>query len=221
MRMRRSERSRRDRTRPRQERSEQTRRRLLDAALEILAAGGPGAVTHRAVAQRAGVSLGGTTYHFPSKYDLLGEFYRLHLLHVRERAEALRDLFATPVSGSVSLRDRLAEGLERYLEQGVREDRAGSLATFELSLECARDPALRRRLRGAKAESDALAASVLGELGSPDPVSDAELLIAALGGLRLAWLADGERSGYAKRVPSLVGRLAALLIPADGPGRSP
>jgi len=220
--MRRSEGSPPGRTRPRQERSERTRERLLDAALEILAAGGPGAVTHRAVAERAGVSLGGATYHFASKYDLLGELYRRHLRRVRERAEDLRGLLALPGDGSPSPHDRLASGLARYLEQGVHEDRAGSLATFELALERARDPVLRRRLRTAAADSDALAARLLGELGSADPDSDAELLIAALSGLRLTWLAQGERSSFAERVPALAERLASMLLSVMGtPPRSP
>jgi hypothetical protein len=38
-------------------------------------------------------------------------------------------------------------------------------------------------------------------------------LIAALNGLRLAWLAEGERSGFAQRVPKLVARLADLFMP--------
>jgi TetR/AcrR family transcriptional regulator, regulator of biofilm formation and stress response len=218
----RSEGSRRGRSRPRQERSGQTRQRLLDAALEILAAGGPGAVTHRAVAERADVSLGGATYHFASRYGLFEELYRLHLRRVRERAEDLRDLLALREDGSPSPRDRLASGLTSYLEQGVREDRAGSLATFELALERARDPALRRRLRSAAAESDALAARLLRELGSADPESDAELLIAALSGLRLTWLAQGERSAFAERIPALAERLASMLLSVmDTPPRSP
>ncbi len=204
--------------RPRQARSERTRQRLLDAALERLAAGGPGAVTHRAVAEQAGVSLGAATYYFASKYDLLEEVYRLHLTRIRERVEVLRGAVAAHGGKAAPAdRDRLVAGLARYLEQGVREDRVGSLATFELALERARDPVLRRQLRVAKAESDAYAAQILGSVA---PEADAELLIAALNGLRMAWLAEGERSSFARRVPQLVSRLADLLVPAPRTGRN-
>lgn len=44
---------------------------LLDAVIRVLEAGGPGAVTHRAVAAEAGVPLAAATYYFASIDDLL------------------------------------------------------------------------------------------------------------------------------------------------------
>jgi TetR/AcrR family transcriptional regulator, regulator of biofilm formation and stress response len=206
------------RPRPRQSRSELTRQRLLEAALARLAEGGPAAVTHRAVAEQAGVSLGAATYYFASKYDLLEEVYRLHLKRIRERVEDLRGAIAGPRASAVPAdRKRLIAGLVRYLELGVLEDRAGSLATFELALERARDPVLRSRLRVAKAESDAYAAKILGMVA---PGADSELLIAALNGLRMAWLAEGVRSSFARRVPQLIARLADGIVLAPRARRS-
>ena len=49
----------------------QTRQRILDAVLEIVVEDGMRAVRHRAVAERAGVSLGSTTYHFSSIEELI------------------------------------------------------------------------------------------------------------------------------------------------------
>lgn len=51
------------------------------------------------------------------------------------------------------------------------------------------------------------------EMGSRDPEIDARLLIAALTGLKLDWLAEGERSALSKRLPELIGRLAEMLLP--------
>jgi AcrR family transcriptional regulator len=187
---------------------------MLDAALALLAEGGPAAVTHRAVAERTGSSLGSVTYHFAAKVDLLHEVYRLHLARVRDRAESIGQATMQQRPGPPNPA-RFADGLLRYLEQGVREDRDGSLATFELALERARDPALRRRLRAVKGDSDAFAAEQFAALGSSEPDTDAALVIAALDGLRLAWLSNGERSDFAKRVPAVVARLAALLWQAD------
>ena len=62
-----------------QARSEATRRRILDATLLLMAERGPGAVSHRAVCEAAGVSLGAITYHFGSKADLLEHAHRGHL----------------------------------------------------------------------------------------------------------------------------------------------
>ncbi|HKH06728.1 MAG TPA: TetR family transcriptional regulator [Acidimicrobiales bacterium] len=44
---------------------------IASAAAALLLDGGPPAVTHRAVAQRAGVSLGSTTYYFADRDELL------------------------------------------------------------------------------------------------------------------------------------------------------
>lgn len=206
----------------RQARSRRTRARILDAALAQLAAGGPAAVTHRAVAERVGVSVGAVLHHFASKPDLLTAVYQLHLDRVRARAETIVSelAFAGPGAGEAALRAQLIEGLTRYLEQGVRADRKGSLATFELALERARDPGLRRRLRRAQAESNDYAARMFEDLGSPTPEVDSELVIAALNGLRLAWLAEGSRSAFAERVPALVERLADLLSLSSVRGRA-
>lgn len=50
---------------------ERTRARMLQAVLDIVVDKGMRAVRHRAVAERAGVSLGSTTYHFSSIEDLI------------------------------------------------------------------------------------------------------------------------------------------------------
>lgn len=50
---------------------EQTRAKILDAALDIMIEEGIRAVRHRAVARRAGVALGSTTYHFASIEELI------------------------------------------------------------------------------------------------------------------------------------------------------
>lgn len=53
------------------ERTEETRRRILDAAVDLLASKGYSAFRTADVAEVAGVSLGAQTHHFPSKDDLV------------------------------------------------------------------------------------------------------------------------------------------------------
>lgn len=55
----------------RSDQREQTRQRILDAVLAIIVDEGMRAVRHRAVAERAAVSLGSTTYHFSSIEELI------------------------------------------------------------------------------------------------------------------------------------------------------
>jgi hypothetical protein len=59
---------------------------------------------------------------------------------------------------------------------------------------------------------------MLAALGSENAELDSQLLIAALSGLKLEWLAEGERSAFAKRLPELVERLAEVLLPGDRSG---
>ena len=50
---------------------EKTRARILQAVLDTMVEKGVRGVRHRAVAKRAGVSLGSTTYHFSSIEELI------------------------------------------------------------------------------------------------------------------------------------------------------
>src|SRR3954453_4527359 len=49
------------------------REEILEATLQVIGRSGREAVTHRAVAEEAGVPLGSTTYYFDSRDDLLGQ----------------------------------------------------------------------------------------------------------------------------------------------------
>ncbi|HEX6382829.1 MAG TPA: TetR family transcriptional regulator, partial [Acidimicrobiia bacterium] len=71
---------------PRQDRSRQRREALLRAAIELLGETGVRSVTHRAVAERAGVPLASTTYYFSSVKELVEEALKLHV------AERVADL---------------------------------------------------------------------------------------------------------------------------------
>lgn len=66
-----------------QTKSERTKERILQAALELFRQDGYEATTMRAVADAAGVSLGNAYYYFASKDQLLQAFYQeVHEAHV-------------------------------------------------------------------------------------------------------------------------------------------
>jgi AcrR family transcriptional regulator len=76
-----------------QERRDQTRGKLLDAAIESLLEVGYAATTTRGVAERAGVSPGAQTHHFPHRVDLVGAAVeRLAAQRVRVLSERGRGL---------------------------------------------------------------------------------------------------------------------------------
>jgi AcrR family transcriptional regulator len=83
---------------PKTRRGETSRAAILSAALDLFQERGYEATTMRAIAQRAGVSLGGSYHYFPSKEHLVLEFYRhtheLHLAAIRPMLARERDLGA-------------------------------------------------------------------------------------------------------------------------------
>ena len=63
--------------------AEETRGRILDAALDLLQERGYDKATMRAIAERAGVSVGNAYYYFASKEELVQAFYaRTHAEHL-------------------------------------------------------------------------------------------------------------------------------------------
>jgi AcrR family transcriptional regulator len=77
---------------PKQARSQETRRRLLDAAVDILVKDGYLGLSAATVARRAGVSRGAHQHHFPNRQTLLIE--ALHHLSESEQETLRRRLSA-------------------------------------------------------------------------------------------------------------------------------
>jgi AcrR family transcriptional regulator len=79
--------------RTQEERSAETRARLLDATIESLIEVGYASTTTTAVCERAGVSRGAQVHHFPRKQDLVvaavAHLATKHVPVLRERASAL------------------------------------------------------------------------------------------------------------------------------------
>jgi len=169
------------------------REQILEAALRVIGRSGTQAVTHRAVAEEAGVPLGSTTYYFESKDDLL----RQALEHVAaSEVDRYRDLGEQ--LRSVKSPRELADRLIDKLGSAVR-DRTAYIAEYELWLEAGRRPELRE---AAQSWCDAEQRSVAGAmeaLGSRDPATDASLVVAALDGLGERILAREEDPAEAAR----------------------
>jgi DNA-binding transcriptional regulator YbjK len=162
------------------------REQILEAALRVIGRSGREAVTHRAVAEEAGVPLGSTTYYFDSRDDLLGQA----LEHVAaseaeryaKRADELRDV-KTPRE----LADRLIEELV-----AAAEDRIAYIAEYEIWLEAGRRPELREAAQSWCDAEQRSVAVAMEALGSSAPATDASLIVAAIDGLGERVLAREE-----------------------------
>src|SRR5262245_6215768 len=70
---------------------EQTRSLILETALEMFGERGYEETTMRAIAEKAGIALGNTYYHFRSKEHLIQAYYeRMHELHTERCADVLK-----------------------------------------------------------------------------------------------------------------------------------
>ena len=124
----------------RQERAKLTREKIFEAAIALLGAGGARAVTHRAVAESAGVSLASTTYHFRDKAELLaGAFEWLMERYSLESRGPFEDVLKDADNP-----DDLTAYLVNVSKQSmsVPGQRVIVCAWYEFMLEASRDPRL-------------------------------------------------------------------------------
>src|SRR5688572_239366 len=94
---------------PQRAASEETRRKILDAALDLFRERGFEATTIRDVAARAGLSLGSAYYYFTSKEAIVGAYYDYVQDEHRVRS---RDAFAR----GGDLRERLRAALHTKID---------------------------------------------------------------------------------------------------------
>ncbi|MFB4310978.1 TetR/AcrR family transcriptional regulator [Actinomadura sp. GTD37] len=161
---------------------------ILQATLRLIGERGIGAVTNRAVARAAGVSLGSLTYHFPSQEDLLREalhtFVEEEIARITDYCTALADSGMAPVQAP----DQVEKAIVDFT------DGPEQIANLELHLHSARDPSLRETSKRSVAAYDRLAAAVLKALGIPDAEQHAPAIVAMLYGLAIRRLATGDTS---------------------------
>lgn len=140
--------------RPRQQRTKESRRKLLEAAVACLVVHGHAGTTTTAVAKRAGLSQGALYKHFPSKQQLLGATAE-HLF--AELVVGFRLGFAALAAEAIAdVEERLSAALE-LLWQVFRSD--GLAAALELYVAARSDEELAVALRPAlSAHSDNLLA---------------------------------------------------------------
>jgi DNA-binding transcriptional regulator YbjK len=173
---------------------------ILDAALRLIGERGPQAVTHRAVA-----------HHFAGRGALVEEALR----HLARREIAALERLALDLAGAGFDRDSGVRMVAAYLGERVAPGGPGTgdmLATYELLLECARNPGLRDIAAEWTAAQLRLCVLVLRAAGSPDPEEHGYLMLASLSGLLLKQLAypreDFEQAVLAPALRTLIDALA-------------
>lgn len=172
-----------DRAQPRQHRPSAQARRdaLVRAAVEVAAERGTAGVTHRAVTERAGLPLTTASYFFTSIDELVAEALRTF---VADEAARVADL-AARLGGDGHAPDPMALAAELSEAAMPSGPLPWAMAQFEVYLQAARDPGLRRPVAEALAVYEDVAAAALDAAGAPAGGATAEFARAFIA------LADG------------------------------
>ena len=177
------------------------REAILDAALALIADRGTEQLTHRSVADEAGVALGSTTYYFASRDDLVREAFRRYVV----RALAL----LAEIAGDARPRD--AGGLVDLLVEIARREtsvdwRWTVVVEHELMLRAARDAELAADFHRYERALASGLAEALETLGAPQPFDSARTLIALVRGFELDSLTrpDADPDDLRRRLAPVV-----------------
>jgi TetR/AcrR family transcriptional regulator, regulator of biofilm formation and stress response len=190
----------------RAEASERVRNAIVAATVRIVAREGVAAVTHRRVATEAHVSLSSTTWHFATKADILEAALRWtaarEVARIGEIADRLGGSEFDPVAW--------AEELSDWLLEQVSGERDIAVALYRLQIELLGSPGAREVHREWGRGLLALGERVLERSSTLTPELDIRLVVAALDGLRLSVLSEGDGEKDWLR-PAVHRQLRALL----------
>jgi AcrR family transcriptional regulator len=190
------------------QRGEETRQRLLAAAVELVQEVGWGAVSTRAIAQRAGVPPGLVHYHFRSVTDLLVD---ATVPAVTGMVDELLAVLETAQDVPAGI-DTLLAAVAGYAADWAANDQASRL-TGEAFLAATRVPRLQAELAAVLARARAVFADWLRRHGYPGEAEPAAtVLVAALDGLVLHRTVDQRLD-----VMAAAGPLRALAAGAAHP----
>ncbi len=179
---------------------------LLDAVIQIVAELGVDEVTHRRVAEVAGLPLASTTYWFASKEEML----TAALGAAAERDLAWLQARAAELDGADDVPGAIVALLYDPIEEQLRHSRSSLLGAYVLWLEAARRPALREIASRWTDAYLSTTARLLERGGSEDPIGDARVVVGAIDGLILQQLAEGRSTSLRAAVLRLV---AGLVMP--------
>ena len=155
-----------------------TRKRGLQAAVELLGSEGVRALSHARVDERAGLPPGSTSNWFRTRRALLGGV--VDWIAEQERADF--DPAAMPAIAGL---DGLIEGLCAMAELQIGLFAARTRARYALFLELAGDPELGEPLRRQRAEFERWTERMVTAAGIPDPVPATRAIMALADGLLL------------------------------------
>jgi len=166
-------------------RGQARRERLLKVTIELIAHEGVDAVTHRRVAELAGVPLGSTTYYFATRDRMLVEAMQEF---DRQEIEAVRARFGDLDTKRPSRRRYVTEVVD-FIAPQLGEFRWRTLAQYTLLCEAARRPELEALQREWIQAWVSVFQELFHSIGASNPQLEARMLLAMLDGFLVEQLA--------------------------------
>jgi DNA-binding transcriptional regulator YbjK len=186
-------------------------RPVLEAALRIIGRSGIDAVTHRAVAAEAGVSVGAVTHHFGTRDGLVVAALQYAVLREVGRLRAL----AVDLQCKVFNAEQWVDSLVDWYANDLATDAETHIACYEAFLAAARS-ARHRPLVAEWFETWRQSAELaLQAAGSSAPRSDSEIFVSALIGILLQQLAVPRRR-FKPETKAILKKLVGSLIGTKG-----
>ena len=181
---------------------------ILDAAIDVVARDGTGAVTHRAVAKLAKVPLAATTYYFASRDDLLLEAFRQLTARRMAAYDAAFAILPAKLSAEVA-----AAGWAHALAELLTNEPGTVVAEFEMHLEGRRRSQLRAIHHQWETRAMEYFTAGMKAIGSNKPEADAALVLAVLTGLEIGEIVNPTPNAERELLAPLLRRLLHALVP--------
>jgi len=170
---------------------------ILETTLQMIARGGIDAITHRKVANAAGIPLGSTTYYFESREHLLRETFDYYI-------EQVRHLYTRP--GRIDSVAEFVAYLVEVTKRELEEEEALLLAEYEMTLFAARNDQVAESLHAWDKTMLKEIASTLRSLGATKPTDAARTLLHVMRGYELERLSrhNPDSAGLARRLTVII-----------------
>lgn len=175
-------------TRPR---GEQTRQKILDATLRVIASDGVRGTTHRAIAREADVQLSLTTYYFRDLNELISLAFRMfmerdhdRLARQWNRAFRYLDQFSGDDLADPDTRQRIidycAKRIVDHIRHGLTETPAGLAVEHHFFYEALNDPQLKELSARHRQRLLQPVVRFCEYFNTSDPETDAHLLLGTI-----------------------------------------
>jgi AcrR family transcriptional regulator len=164
-----------------------TRNKIIDAAIDVLVSDGPGALTYRTVAARAGITPAGPFYHFPTIDTLLAAAQSSLFDDSKQR---YREVAAE--IGDILDAERLIDRTATVLVREATEFSGQNLASYAIWLQASRKPELRPMIWGAVADQYRAWDRLLAPLAIRKRPIDALLAFCSFVGMHVRILSTGS-----------------------------